>query len=85
MTKKDTKRMIQQDSTPEEDVRFCLNCDDMDDLATSEEAKKIDQIHERFDNCRKTGRFEGDICSRLFVAEDDIDSPDLFAQEDEDA
>ena len=85
MAKKHNKNMTQQNSSPENDVRFCLNCNDMDDLATSEEAKQIDQIHERFDNCRKTGRFDGDLCARLFVAEDDIDSPDIFAEEDEDA
>ncbi|MBN1448865.1 MAG: hypothetical protein JXA28_13120 [Bacteroidetes bacterium] len=56
----------------------------MDDLATSEEAKDLDGLHKRFENCSKTGRFDGDICSRLFVAEDRIDDPDLFADEDDD-
>ncbi len=65
------------------DVEFCLNCNDMDDLATSEEAKDLDQLHERFRNCREKGRFQGDMCARLFVAEDRIDDPALFAEDDE--
>ena len=56
----------------------------MDELALSEEAAQLDQIQNRFDNCRKTGRFDGDLCARIFVADDEIDSPDIFAQEDED-
>lgn len=66
------------------DVRFCLNCNDMDDLATSEEVRKKAEIEARFKNCRETGNFDGDICARLYVADDAFSTPDLFADEEED-
>ena len=62
-------------------MKFCLNCDDMDDLAVSEASGQLDELHRRFENCVNTGRFDGDLCSRIFVAEDAIDSPDFFADD----
>ncbi len=78
MDKKHTKVPPKKQTIQEPDVRFCLNCNDMDDLATSEEAEDLDQLHERFDNCRETGNFDGDICARLFVADDGIADAGLF-------
>ena len=66
------------DAGPAHDVAFCLNCDDMDDLATSEEAHNLAQLRQRFHHCKEQGRFDGDLCARLFVAEDRIDDPTLF-------
>mgnify|MGYP000225397472 CR=1 FL=1 len=66
-----------------EAVRFCLNCNDMDDLATSPEADDLDALHKRFEECMESGRFDGDLCARLFVAEDRIDDADLFADDDD--
>ena len=85
MDKKDIKDTKTRQRDAEREVRFCLNCNDMDDLATSEEAQYLDQLQERFRNCNSTGRFDGDICARLFVADDGIDDPDLFADEEEDS
>ncbi|MCB2204433.1 hypothetical protein KQI65_06750 [bacterium] len=85
MDKKDIRKSTRRQRAPEHDVRFCLNCNDMDDLATSDEATHLDQLQDRFRNCNETGNFDGDICSRLFVADDEIDDPDLFADEDEDS
>ena len=65
MDKKDIKRKTTKQRDPEREVRFCLNCNDMDDLATSEEANDLDQLHERFRNCNETGRFDGDIRANL--------------------
>lgn len=66
-----------------QDVLFCLNCNDMDDLAVSEEARNVEQLRLRFNNCKETGRFEGDMCARLYVAEDRIEDPRLFFGDDE--
>ncbi|MDX9757854.1 MAG: hypothetical protein RBU27_01730 [Bacteroidota bacterium] len=71
------------DADSASDVAFCLNCNDMDDLATSEEARDLEQLRRRFNNCKEQGRFDGDVCARLYVAEDRIDEPSLFADEDE--
>ncbi len=85
MDKKDKKIRQEQESNPGKGVAFCLNCNDMDDLAVSDEAKDLDQLHRRFDNCREIGKFQGDVCARIYVAEDRIDEPAFFADEDEDS
>ncbi len=64
----------------DEDVKFCVNCDDMEDLDVDPEAD-FDMARERFGRCRESGKFDGDICARLFVLEDE--GADLFADEEE--
>ena len=76
------KPNIPAEETPD-DVRFCLNCNDMDDLATSDESQDLDALRKRFNNCKESGRFDGDLCARLFVAEDGIADPSVFADDDE--
>lgn len=77
------KHTQETDVDPGQDVQFCLNCNDMDDLAVSDESRNVEQLRRRFNNCKETGRFDGDICARLYVAEDDIDEPSLFADADQ--
>jgi hypothetical protein len=77
------KHTQETDADPGQDVQFCLNCNDMDDLAVSDEARNVEQLRRRFNNCKETGRFDGDICARLYVAEDGIDDPGLFADADQ--
>ncbi len=56
------------DPLPEKnEVEFCLNCNDMDDLAVDPVSQDIDAAKERFQNCDETGNFQGDVCSRLYV------------------
>jgi hypothetical protein len=82
MKKKDNKRVIEH-TRPEHDVEFCLNCDDMDDFALSDESAQLDSLHERFENCVQSGRFDGDMCSRLFVAEDGMNESDVFGDDED--
>ncbi|MBR9978123.1 MAG: hypothetical protein KFH87_08550 [Bacteroidetes bacterium] len=65
------------------EVEFCLNCNDMDDLAVRAEAAYLDLLQERFSNCRETGRFDGDFCSRIFVAKDGVENIPFLTDEDE--
>lgn len=83
MDKKHTRKYHIRKRTEADEVRFCLNCNDMDDLALSDEVENLDQLHERFENCSWTGNFDGDICSRIFVAEDRIADADLFTDDNE--
>lgn len=64
-----------------ENVEFCLNCNDMDDLAVSPQAIDVDAAKERFRNCDETGKFQGDVCSRLFVLDENTDPGPLFDEE----
>jgi hypothetical protein len=85
MKKTEKKHIPQADADAAKDIEFCLNCNDMDDLATSDEVEDVEQLRRRFNSCVENGRFEGDFCARLYVAEDRIDDADVFADEDEDA
>ena len=67
-----------------DETRFCLNCDDMDDLATGDDASDVKTAYERFHKCQETGNFDGDICSRIFVADDQFDDAIMPSDEDED-
>lgn len=64
------------------EVKFCMNCDDIDDVATSGEADNVDALRERFQNCEKTGNFDGDICSRLFIAKPGGEGSALFDEDE---
>ncbi len=61
---------------------FCTNCKDIEDMAVTDEPNHIDRIRQRFHECERTGKFEGDFCARLFIAESDSDQDSLF-EEDE--
>lgn len=65
------------------DIAFCLNCNDMEDLAVREEAAYIELLQERFSICRETGKFDGDFCSRVFIAKDGVENISFLADEDE--
>ena len=52
----------------ENGLEFCTNCDDIEDLAVQSEVKETSSLYKRFHNCELTGKFEGDLCSRLFIA-----------------
>ncbi|MFZ1729922.1 MAG: hypothetical protein WBQ23_00945 [Bacteroidota bacterium] len=83
MDKKDKQPLHTQYPVSPGEIDFCLNCNDMDDLAISEEAKDLEQLQSRFSVCKESGKFDGYLCARLFVAEDRIDNPGIFADEEE--
>ena len=51
-------------------LEFCTNCDGLDEFALDAQVKEVSALYERFHNCETTGKFEGDLCSRLFIATD---------------
>ena len=59
-------------------IKFCLNCDDMDELAFDAENGDVEVANKRFQNCKKTGNFNGDICSRMYVATEGNYSDEQF-------
>lgn len=63
-----------------ESVKFCSECDDLDDFTLSEKAGDGVSAKKQFDNCKKTGRFKGDMCSRVFISDYDeerfLETPD---------
>ncbi len=48
---------------------FCTECGDvLDDFAVSDNAKDLKKVKENFDNCKKTGKFKGQNCSKLYIS-----------------
>jgi hypothetical protein len=57
-----------------EDIKFCTECDDqLDDFCFSDISKNLEEIKKNTANCKKTGKFKGDFCSKRFIADDDLE------------
>ena len=53
------------------DVQFCTKCQvELDNLALEPDNLDLEKVKARFNNCVKTGRFEGDLCARIFIAQE---------------
>jgi len=67
-------------------VKFCTECGAvLEDYSLKKTSKDEISALERFHNCRKSGKFKGEFCSRLFIAENNIDEfpeQELSAEED---
>jgi hypothetical protein len=50
------------------DIKFCTECGEvLEDFSVSDAAKDPQAVIENFHNCKKTGKFKGDICSKLYM------------------
>ncbi|MCX8056835.1 MAG: hypothetical protein N3F03_04405 [Ignavibacteria bacterium] len=71
MSKRKIKRKIEEiESLSEEksDIKFCTECGDaLEDFSVSEQADNPDAVIENFHNCKKTGKFKGDVCSKMYM------------------
>jgi len=80
---KKEKFKYNEETSSKKGIEFCVNCDGLEDLAVTPEAEDLEGIKQRFHNCEHTGKFSGDICSRMFVAEKSDDPGYLFEEETE--
>jgi|YNPMSStandDraft_1061717.scaffolds.fasta_scaffold23741_2 uncharacterized protein with PIN domain len=50
------------------DIKFCTECGEvLEDFSVSDAAKDKKAVIENFHNCKKTGKFKGDVCSKLYI------------------
>jgi hypothetical protein len=58
-----------------EDLLFCTECgEQLDEFCFKDNSLDVDAIKKNHENCKKIGKFKGDICSRLFIVSDnDVD------------
>lgn len=51
-----------------ENPLFCTQCDkELDAFWMSNKSKNPDAVKNNHNNCRKTGKFKGEFCSKLFI------------------
>ena len=62
-------------------VIFCSACgEELEVFGIDGSTIDIEKVKERHANCRKTGKFKGDKCAMLFIAES---NESLFLQDEE--
>ncbi|HEX2866996.1 MAG TPA: hypothetical protein VHO03_08130 [Ignavibacteriales bacterium] len=70
-------------------VKFCTECcEELKNFSMTGKASDGKSAKERFHECQKSGKFQGEICARLFIAdfkEEDLPKGEenLFPNEDE--
>ena len=71
-----------KDSSIKSNVQFCSECgEDLEKFGISSGNIDVAKVKERHKRCRESGKFKGDKCAMLFIADDEAFN--LPAGEDE--
>lgn len=66
-----TKKSKSVAKVPQNNGVFCTECgNELEDFAFSGKSKNRDSVLENHHNCVRTGKFSGDICSKVFISDD---------------
>ncbi len=50
---------------------FCTECGDkLDDFCFNESASDVESVKKHMEGCKREGRYKGDMCARMFIADD---------------
>ncbi len=73
-TTKKKKPILKKDESISEEVKFCIECDqDLNNFDVNPMLKTKKEVLDNHENCKKTGKFKGDRCSKLFITEEGED------------
>jgi hypothetical protein len=62
---------MKKDDDGEQKVVFCTECGDkLDNFCFNESVTDVDAVKQHMEGCKREGRFKGDMCSRVFIADD---------------
>ena len=54
------------------DIKFCTACEDvLDEWFSKLDSFDIEAVKENHENCKRIGRFNGEMCARLFISLDE--------------
>ncbi len=71
-TTKKKKSVHKKDEALTNDIKFCTECnDDLNNFDIDPMLKTKKDVIANHENCKKTGKFKGDKCSKLFITEED--------------
>ena len=80
---KSEKNNIEREKLLGQKVIFCTECGkDLENYCFSMGTKDINAIKKNLAQCKKSGKFVGEFCSKLFIAGDD-DLEDLFLNDED--
>ncbi len=65
---KPQRRIKDKIELTEEEIKFCTECGDaLEDFSVSEQADDYQAVKKNFEECKKTGKFKGDMCSKMYM------------------
>lgn len=65
---------IEKEELKNQDVIYCTECGESLDLFGLEEGSyEVDDVKLNFEHCKKIGKFKGEICSKLFIINENPD------------
>jgi hypothetical protein len=66
---------VSQVDLPKDRPVFCTECGpDLEDFCFSEKVEDLEKLKGTYARCRKNGRFAGELCAKLFIAEDFLEN-----------
>lgn len=66
------KYLHKKDKSLGKNIILCTECgEELDMFGVSESKLDLKKIKERHKHCKETGKFKGDKCAMLFIAEED--------------
>lgn len=75
---KKRKSIRKKDESISEEIKFCIECnEDLDFFDVNPMLKSKKDVLENHENCKKTGKFKGDKCSKLFISEEEEFEPSI--------
>ena len=64
------KQLHEEEEPLNQKIRFCTACgDELDEFCFSDQAENIESIRKRHAKCKEIGKFDGDVCARIFIAQ----------------
>jgi len=80
---KNSKNNSERKKLLKQKVIFCTECGkELENYCFSSGSQDINAIKKNLAQCKKTGKFVGEFCSKLFIAGDE-DLEELFQEDDD--
>ncbi len=62
---------MKKNDDEDQKVVFCTECGDkLDEFCFHETASDVESVKKHMEGCKREGRYRGDMCARMFIADD---------------
>jgi hypothetical protein len=78
---------MKNDEDAEHKIVFCTECGSkLENFCFDDGATDLDAVKKHMEECKREGRYKGEMCSRVFIADEtNIDEFPPLPEEEEDA